>query len=376
MNDINNELKIRAKNIPIAELALKLGIDVKGGVHSNNRKVLCPFHKERTPSFNIDTNKNRFRCFGCGVSGDTIEMVKKMLNISFPKAIEYLTGQTFSDSSGHETRTRVSSPGPTTKTPKRKIYEILNTTYQLYRPIYGEALQYMHERGLSDESLNYLGVKSHHSPYVVGRSLQKLFKVNELIDSGLFAYSLQGTIYYRFNQYPILFPSFRYRRLVSFRCRSLVSPYDETQKDKRWMGLGSGIHPFFFNYDLVVESNSNLLIHASEGPTDLCSLKELVLMSYFKGFNTRFTALIPDVNSPILGYPSVSQFDEEVLMSLQGRTICMWIDSGNLAEDNFKKFKSLARRYGIKARNMRALGFLPVDFKDVNELLCHAKFNR
>lgn len=375
MND-NNELKDRAKNIPIAEVAARLGIDVKGGVLSNNRKAHCPFHQERTPSFNIDTKKNRFRCFGCGAFGDTIELVKKMLNLSFPKAIEHLTGQAFTDLSTQGANGIITAPDPHTQTPKSKIYEILDVTYKLYRPIYGEALQYMHERGLSDKALNYLNVQSHHSPYAVSRSLQKLFTEKELIDAGLFAYSSKGSFYYRFNHYPILFPSFRYRRLVSFRCRSLVSSNDESQKDKRWMGIGSNIHPFLFNYDVAVESSSNVLVHATEGPTDLCSLRELVLMDYFREFNTKFPALSPDVNCPILGYPSVSQFDEEVFMALQGRTICMWIDSGNLAKDNLYKFRSLAHKYRIKVRDMRALGFLPSNFKDVNELLCNVKFAR
>jgi len=46
------------------------------GVQINsNGKGLCPFHKEKTPSFSIDKNNNYFKCFGCGVSVEEVKTV-------------------------------------------------------------------------------------------------------------------------------------------------------------------------------------------------------------------------------------------------------------------------------------------------------------
>lgn len=46
------------------------------------KKQCCPFHNERTPSFSISQSKQIFHCFGCGVGGDCITLVSKLLNIN------------------------------------------------------------------------------------------------------------------------------------------------------------------------------------------------------------------------------------------------------------------------------------------------------
>lgn len=49
---------------------------------------LCPFHDEKTPSFYVNPQKGFFHCFGCGASGDVIEFVKKIENLSFQEAVQ------------------------------------------------------------------------------------------------------------------------------------------------------------------------------------------------------------------------------------------------------------------------------------------------
>lgn len=55
-----------------------------------NGKGLCPFHKEKTPSFSIDKKNNIFKCFGCGEGGDVINFVAKLKNISQRDAAQLL----------------------------------------------------------------------------------------------------------------------------------------------------------------------------------------------------------------------------------------------------------------------------------------------
>jgi DNA primase len=57
-------------------------------------KGLCPFHNEKTPSFNVDTDKGFYKCFGCGKAGDAITFVRETEQLSFTEAIEAL-GQRF-----------------------------------------------------------------------------------------------------------------------------------------------------------------------------------------------------------------------------------------------------------------------------------------
>ncbi|MCL4418315.1 MAG: CHC2 zinc finger domain-containing protein [Actinobacteria bacterium] len=51
---------------------------------------LCPFHKEKTPSFSVDTRRQLYHCFGCGEGGDVISFIMKVENIDFVEAAEFL----------------------------------------------------------------------------------------------------------------------------------------------------------------------------------------------------------------------------------------------------------------------------------------------
>ena len=53
-------------------------------------KGLCPFHQERTPSFNVNGDKGFFKCFGCGAGGDAVKFVELQQKLSFPEAVRYL----------------------------------------------------------------------------------------------------------------------------------------------------------------------------------------------------------------------------------------------------------------------------------------------
>ena len=51
-------------------------------------KGLCPFHNEKTPSFNVSSDRQRFHCFGCGEGGDVFKFAMLHEKASFPEAIE------------------------------------------------------------------------------------------------------------------------------------------------------------------------------------------------------------------------------------------------------------------------------------------------
>ena len=54
------------------------------------KKGLCPFHDEKSPSFHVTPSKGYFHCFGCGVGGDAIAFLMKMDHLSFSEAVERL----------------------------------------------------------------------------------------------------------------------------------------------------------------------------------------------------------------------------------------------------------------------------------------------
>jgi DNA primase len=55
-----------------------------------NMLGLCPFHNEKTPSFNVKTTEQFFRCFGCGAKGDVFRFVQMMEKVEFPEAVKML----------------------------------------------------------------------------------------------------------------------------------------------------------------------------------------------------------------------------------------------------------------------------------------------
>ena len=58
-----------------------------------NHLGLCPFHNEKTPSFNVSTDNQFFHCFGCGANGDVISFVQQHENIDFIDAIKMLANR-------------------------------------------------------------------------------------------------------------------------------------------------------------------------------------------------------------------------------------------------------------------------------------------
>jgi hypothetical protein len=60
---------------------------------SNRTKCLCPFHKEKSPSFTIYHDTNSFHCFGCNQGGDNIAFVMKLNDHTFVEACKYINNQ-------------------------------------------------------------------------------------------------------------------------------------------------------------------------------------------------------------------------------------------------------------------------------------------
>src|SRR2546427_1121335 len=57
---------------------------------AQNHTGLCPFHKEKTPSFSVHATRQFYHCFGCGISGDVFSFVQKIENITFPEAVRFV----------------------------------------------------------------------------------------------------------------------------------------------------------------------------------------------------------------------------------------------------------------------------------------------
>ena len=82
---MNPEQITLLRAIPIEDLASRLGLDVR------HHKALCPFHNDHHASLSFNVRKNTYRCFVCDAHGDTIDLVRHLLNKDFQQACLYLS---------------------------------------------------------------------------------------------------------------------------------------------------------------------------------------------------------------------------------------------------------------------------------------------
>ena len=82
------EIKARTD---LADLISSYGVQVRRA--GSSYKACCPFHHEKTPSFNIQPDRGFYHCFGCGESGDAIKFVQKQEGLTFIEAVKKLAGR-------------------------------------------------------------------------------------------------------------------------------------------------------------------------------------------------------------------------------------------------------------------------------------------
>lgn len=77
-------------HLPLSEV---IGVRVPLRRAGREFQGLCPFHKEKSPSFTVNDEKGFFHCFGCGAHGDSIGFIKDFEGVSYPEAVERLAGE-------------------------------------------------------------------------------------------------------------------------------------------------------------------------------------------------------------------------------------------------------------------------------------------
>ena len=119
----------------------------------------CPLgtHKDRNPSFCVDPGKPGWRCFGCGEHGDAAALVMKLNHSTFPEAVAYLTG---GPSLARKAPARPAKRAATEPPPESSglsegdaLALVADAERRLWTTEGTEALDYLHARGLSDETI-------------------------------------------------------------------------------------------------------------------------------------------------------------------------------------------------------------------------------
>ena len=177
--DFISELKYRSDISDIASSYMQLKR------RGRNLVGLCPFHGEKTPSFNIYTENGSFYCFGCGVGGDVITFVMKIENLDYMEAVKFLAQRAGMnvpedavDDSMSKLRTRVFEAN---REAARFYYS------KLYSREGKQALSYLHSRALTDKTIRRFGLGySPNNRFALTNHLKaKGFTDSELIAANL-----------------------------------------------------------------------------------------------------------------------------------------------------------------------------------------------
>ena len=147
---------------------------------------LCPFHKEKSPSFSVSPDKQIFHCFGCGIGGDIITFICKIENVNYKEAIEILA-----EKAGIPLPTIDTSRSTKIEILKQKVYEIneivANFYHQnLYAPTAKKAQEYVKKRKLDNKTLKKFMIGYSNG----GNEVYKLLKDKGFSDEEILASNL------------------------------------------------------------------------------------------------------------------------------------------------------------------------------------------
>lgn len=144
------ELKLRSDITEIASSYVNLKR------HGRNMVGLCPFHGEKTPSFNIYTENGSFYCFGCGAGGDVITFIMKIENLDYVEAVKFLAqraGMEMPENTYDDSLSKL----------RMRIYEANREAARFFHstlisPRGQSGLNYLRGRALSDRTIRHFGL--------------------------------------------------------------------------------------------------------------------------------------------------------------------------------------------------------------------------
>ncbi|WP_340701248.1 DNA primase [Brevibacillus borstelensis] len=170
---------------------------------------LCPFHSEKTPSFNVNAERQFFHCFGCGAGGDVFSFLMKLEQLTFPEAVHRLAE-----------RAGIAVPQAQEEeeaAPEKKAKQIMLEANQLVAKLYHyvltetpyghEAMKYLQKRGISRQTIDEYGIGFAPDSwnFVTSFLQNRRFSLDLMVEAGLLAKSEAGKIFDRFRG-RVIFP--------------------------------------------------------------------------------------------------------------------------------------------------------------------------
>ncbi|MFP6590533.1 MAG: DNA primase [Candidatus Latescibacterota bacterium] len=183
---------------------------------------LCPFHNEKTPSFNVQPELQIYHCFGCGVGGDVVKFLQEIDRVSFVEAVTFLAeraGIPVPRSGGSAAEDERNDQLFRANELAAKYFH-----YMLRQPAGADALRYLHKRGLTDETIDEfrIGYSLPGWSSLLEMAGRRGFPAQALEQAGLVVQSPKGRGHYDRFRDRVIFPITNLSgRTIAFGARAL-----------------------------------------------------------------------------------------------------------------------------------------------------------
>ena len=247
---------------------------------------LCPFHHEKTPSFNVYPDNGSFYCFGCGTGGDVITFVRKIENLDYIESVRFLArraGLQVPEEQMDDSMSRL----------RTRILEINRESARFFhRVLLSETgkpgLDYLIRRGLSMATIRHFGLGfSPPGRFALSDHLKKMgYTDQELIQANVAFQSRSGRIMDRFHS-RVMFPIIDLRgNVVAFGGRILTDekPKYINTSDTPVYHKSSGL--FAMNF---AKNNGGQQLILAEGYMDVISLHQAGFTNAMASLGTSLT---------------------------------------------------------------------------------------
>jgi DNA primase len=168
---------------------------------------LCPFHQEKTPSFNVNQTRQFYKCFGCGAGGDALKFVMEVDGLTFPETLKLLAER---NGIPMPKRTEYADADSKLRGALHDIHAIAAKMYQeaLQGPQGGEARRYLARRGVSEQLIETfeLGYSDPAGQALTRRLSDEHFPPEQMEASGLVRRRNEGTGHYDAFRGRLMFP--------------------------------------------------------------------------------------------------------------------------------------------------------------------------
>lgn len=252
-----------------------------------NYMGLCPFHKEKSPSFCVSPDKQIFHCFGCGVGGNVIHFIGKIENLNFIESLELLANRAGIElpKSGNAEDDRISRL-------KSRVYELNKCAAEfyhqnLYKPTAKPAQEYVKKRRLDNRTLKAFKIGySGRFNELYTELHSKGFTEEEILASCLVNKNQDGKFIDRFRN-RLMFPIFDARdRVIAFGGRVLDDSKPKYINSPEDIVYSKGRH--LFAYNLAKKDNPKTIIIV-EGYMDAVSLHQRGISNAVASLGTALT---------------------------------------------------------------------------------------